>query len=543
MRLDWQPKRRLFTLHDVPDRSALAAEHGLSWSQPSQCLFTDEPYQAVAFRDYATPAAQAQLGPVASEIAASWAMDAPGANWPGYLCPDGLTPYPLQLADLDYIQRRQHTLDGDEMGIGKTPTAIMWGNLLGQGSRQFRGLVICPAMLRLQWADRIRQWSTIPNVSVSALTSSSRGVPQAGGPEDCGVHWTVLSYECARNPGINAAILKSNYDLLVLDESQFLKGPSTGRTRAILGAADRARSIRDTAAHVLALSGTPIPNRPREAYTIASALCPEAIDYMSERAFGNRFNPKKVLRAKGGKVYGQVESTARPHELQARLRACFMTRHLFADAFPQLRLPAYDLVYAEETASVRAALEAEKLLDIDPETFEGADIEILAEVATARKNMGIALAPQVASYCKLLMDGAADKLVVFAWHIEVMDFLQKALDKLGVLRVDGRTTEKAKQNAILQFQNDPGIGVMLGNALTLGTGTDGLQHVCRHAVFAEPDWSPGNIQQCVQRLYRSGQKSTVQADIFVARNSIAERVLATALRKGAVINMALDAKV
>ena len=110
------------------------------------------------------------------------------------------------------------------------------------------------------------------------------------------------------------------------------------------------------------------------------------------------------------------------------------------------------------------------------------------------------------------------------------------------MRVDGSTTEIAKAKAVVAFQTDPRVGVILGNVLSLGTGTDGLQHVSRHVVIAEPDWVTGNNVQMVSRLDRSGQTGQVQADIFVARGSLSERVLAIALRKGSVINKTLDAR-
>ena len=156
--------------------------------------------------------------------------------------------------------------------------------------------------------------------------------------------------------------------------------------------------------------------------------------------------------------------------------------------------------------------------------------------------MGLALAPQVVKYVKMLHAGGDEKIVVFAWHIEVMDILQKGLDKIGVVRVDGRTTETEKAKAVVSFQTDPSIGVILGNVLSLGTGTDGLQHVSRRAVLAEPEWVSGNNEQCFKRLHRAGQQSQVLGDIFVARGSLAEHILGASLRKGRVIHTALDAR-
>lgn len=547
MRLDYQPGSRKFTLFvDRADAPAVMKEHGLDYSVPASspqeaCLFTAEPFAACAFAAYATPLALAELAAPLAQIRASWALEPQSASWPDHLKPDAMTPYPLQLADLEYAAARRNTLVADEPGVGKTPTAIMRANLMAHADRrpeQFRALAIVPASIRLQWGERIRQWSTIPDTQVSVVSTSSRGVPPTSSP----IHWTVVSYDTARAPAIFKALFANSYDLLVLDEAHYLKSPSAARTRSIFGAPDRSTHLSARARHILPLTGTPIPNRPREAFILARSLCPDSIDFASERRFNERFNPRATRENKAGRVIGVREGAGRYHELQARLRASFMVRHLFADAFPQLRLPIYDLVYADDTAPVRAALEAEKLLDIDPETFTGIDGKIDGAVSTARKMMGLALAPQIVQYVKMLHAGGDEKIVVFAWHIEVMDILQKGLDKLGVVRVDGRTSETQKAKAVVSFQTDPKIGVILGNVLSLGTGTDGLQHVCRRAVLAEPEWVSGNNEQCFKRLHRSGQTGQVLGDIFVARGSLAEHILGASLRKGRVIHSSLDAR-
>jgi SWI/SNF-related matrix-associated actin-dependent regulator 1 of chromatin subfamily A len=132
---------------------------------------------------------------------------------------------------------------------------------------------------------------------------------------------------------------------------------------------------------------------------------------------------------------------------------------------------------------------------------------------------------------------------VFAWHIAVLDILQSRLHHLGVLRVDGGTSAKGKEAAVRRFQSDPYIRVILGNVLSLGTGTDGLQSVASHALIAEASWVPGENIQCFDRLDRGGQRRQVQGDIFVAPGSISEYVLASALRKGRVIEQALDRRI
>jgi len=259
---------------------------------------------------------------------------------------------------------------------------------------------------------------------------------------------------------------------------------------------------------------------------------------MSQRSFEARFNPRS-REFINGRIF-VAEEIGRVPELQARLRANFMTRHLKEQVMHDLNLPVYDLVHALETGPVKQALEVERLLDIDPNTFTGATADILGAIATARRVMGIALAPQVVNYVNMLLEGGEHKIVVFAWHVEVLDILEKGLISAGTVRVDGSTPPKLRELNVRRFIEDPSIGVILGNTLTLGTGTDGLQRASNHAIIAEPDWVPGNNVQCFDRLNRGGQRRTVHGEIFVAPGSLAERVLATALGKMAVLQNALD---
>jgi len=300
--------------------------------------------------------------------------------------------------------------------------------------------------------------------------------------------------------------------------------------------------LADRAARVLALTGTPLPNRPREAYTLARHLCWEAIDFLSEQKFNERFNPMRQNTTTTGKLWVD-ERVGRASELQNRLRGNFMARHAKREVMTQLKMPVFDLIQVEETKAVKAALAAERLLDIDPETFAGADADVLGHIAAARRMMGVAMAPQVADYLDMLIRGAEDKLVVFAWHIEVLDILCAKLGKYGIVRVDGRDSAVAKDRKVRSFIQDPTKHLLLGNVLSLGTGTDGLQDVANHALLAEADWVHGNNVQCFDRLDRGGQREQVQGDIFVAPGSIAEKVLASALRKAQITHRALDRRI
>lgn len=543
MKLDYNPSKRLFFLR-VPragnDVQALIREHGLDFSTPASTtneavLFTSEPYAAASFGAYATPAAREQLGGILAAIASSWKATS-GAN---FACPSDRELWEFQKADIAYALERKGTIIGDQPGLGKTPVAICFGNEI----RAKRVLAIVPASIRIQWVKRIREWTTLPwNAVIHPIMHGRSGVhPDAA--------WTVVSYDLARVPAIWQALARQHYDLLVLDEAHFLKTIDSRRTRSVFGGGDNpaAEALAHRSERILALTGTPLPNRPREAYTLARALNWDSIDWLSEDGFRDRFNPSMMMERMNpitGKMTRFIDERSGRHgELQNRLRANIMVRHLKREVLPQLKLPVFDIIEMDDTGPVRQALAAEKLLDIDPENIAGADAAVLGHIAAVRKMMGVALAPQIADYIDMIMNGGEEKLVVFAWHIEVMNILEKAWRKHGIVRIDGSTGAVRKQRLVEEFINNPEIGICLGNLLSMGTGTDGLQQVASHAIIAEPDWTPGNNEQAFDRLDRGGQTRQVQGDILVAPGSIAARVLASALRKHQTTHKALDRSV
>jgi SWI/SNF-related matrix-associated actin-dependent regulator 1 of chromatin subfamily A len=541
VKLDYNKANETFILK-VPrggEVKTLMREHGLDFSASgsTSCeavLFTKDQYAAATFADYASDDALLQLGPILFEIGESWRATS-SAN---IAVPADQELWPFQKANVEYALRRRNTLVGDQPGLGKTPTAIAFCNEV----KAKKVLVICPANIRLQWHKRIQEWTTQPwpaSRSIHTILKGTNGT-------NPGAAWTIVSYDLARTEAIGKHLAMEHYDVLILDEPHYLKEVDAQRTRAVFGGGRNPLfpPLAERAERILGLTGTPLPNRPREAYTLARGLCFDSIDWASEEKFKFRYNPSRRGETPSGKIFVD-ERTGRHAELQNRLRAWFMTRHVKhgpRGVMQQLHMPIYDLIQVEETRSVKQALAAESLLDIDPEKLEGADMTMLGHIAAVRRMMGIAMAPQIADYVEMLLDGGEEKLVLFAWHIEVMNILEKRLEKHGIVRMDGSTGAAKKDRLVKEFIANPRIKIALGNTLTMGTGTDGLQAVCNHALIAEPSWVPGDNQQCFDRLDRGGQTRQVQGDIFVAPGSVAEKVLSAALRKNKVTHKALDAQ-
>lgn len=496
-------------------------------------LFTSNPY-AVADLEGAE-----SLEPLRREILLSHALE--GEPVIGSV-PADKELWPYQNAALRYILKREGGLLAEPMGLGKTSVSIAFCNALGLK----RVLVVVPASLRLQWQSAVKRWSTIEKVKVSAMLETRQGINPAA-------HYQIVSYDACTNADIHRAISRHEWDCIILDEGHYCKSVDAARTRAIFGALrdkmfrpangrQKVPALRSRTKRLLILTGTPALNRPSELFSLVNALDPECIDFSSFDAFKMKYNPQQEWTGRGG-ARRQTESVMNETELQNRLRANIMTRHEKKSVLTQLKPPRFSLVCVEPTGEIRQALKSENLIDMDlaAQGFHG-NAELLAHVAEARRLMGEAIAPQAARYLKDVLDGSDEKIVVFGWHINVLNILEAAFKPYGCVRVDGSKSVVNRQKSVDAFMSDGKVRVFLANLQTGGTGVDGLQTVSSRVFIVEPDWVPEQNMQAVARLDRIGQANVVQAEIFIAPGSITERILVKALEKMNVLSRVLNKK-
>jgi SNF2 family DNA or RNA helicase len=240
----------------------LMAYRGLTFSTSASTrehavLFTPNPYALADLADPASPT----LGAYRRQIDLSRALDGKGTT----RLPPGRELWDFQKATLDYLLSRRGGIDGDQPGLGKTPTAIAYCN----DREAQRVLVICPASVRIQWGERIKEWSTVPNVKTSVMLRVKDGIHPTA-------HYQVISYDAARNPAIIRAISKYKWDVLICDEAHKMKNIEALTTRAILGNSRgeyqhgeiKVPAIAKHCREHLALTGTLLLNRPSEAYVL-----------------------------------------------------------------------------------------------------------------------------------------------------------------------------------------------------------------------------------------------------------------------------------
>jgi SNF2 family DNA or RNA helicase len=124
-----------------------------------------------------------------------------------------------------------------------------------------------------------------------------------------------------------------------------------------------------------------------------------------------------------------------------------------------------------------------------------------------RQATGIAKAPYVAAFVRMLL-ASEERVLLFGWHKAVYSLWRDALKEFEPVFFTGDENAAEKESAKRAFVK--GSSRVLVMSLRSGAGLDGLQGVCRCAVFGELDWSPGVHDQCLGRIWRPGQADTVR---------------------------------
>jgi SWI/SNF-related matrix-associated actin-dependent regulator of chromatin subfamily A-like protein 1 len=474
-------------------------------------------------------------------------------------CPAGRSYLPFQRAGiayaLDVMAQGRGVLIGDEMGLGKTIQAI--GILNSLADRFARTLVVCPASLRLNWAREIQAWAVAPLQVAIVTGGSSTDVDIVHRPDEPRGEVVIINYDLLRK---HRASLRAGrpYDLLIVDEAHYLKSAKAQRTVEVLGKWDRDESKRVApipAERRIFLTGTPLPNRPAELYTLAKA--------MDHETFGNWRRYHTTYCAATQTRWGwDVSGASNLDELQDLLRRRVMVRRLKRDVLTELPakrrqvidIPANGLgpmvakqrKAAEASEAKLAALRAARdAAEVDSVEYRAA-VEALTEAAQVafeemsreRHELALAKLPKAAEY---IVEASEDQpVVVMAHHLDVIERLQSALTEAGrrVVTLTGETSMADRQAAVDSFQAGEA-DVFIGNIQAAGVGITLTRSSL--VIFFELDWVPGNISQAEDRCHRIGQHDSVLVQHLVIDGSLDATMARTLVEKQEVLDAALDA--
>lgn len=334
--------------------------------------------------------------------------------------------------------------------------------------------------------------------------------------------------------------LAGRYNLIVVDESHYIKDASAKRTKAALPILKEARRC-------VLLTGTPALNRPKEIFTQLSALLPSAKikmrDFGERYCAGNRFDK-----------YGGAQNL---DELHSLLRGSVMVRRLKADVLTQLPKKRRQQVFLmldgpakRELADLEKQLEAIKsavsqsvarnIASGGAVAVSGSRMDENRAIMEMYRRTAELKTKAVQDYVEMMLDGG-QKFLVFAHHTVLLDAIEQVCSRRKTckyIRIDGKTPSSERSKLVNSFQNEENVKVAILSIRAAGVGL--TLTAASIVVFAEMTWTPGEIIQAEDRAHRIGQASSVNVYFLHVKQSVDDIIWASVQSKLENVGQALD---
>ncbi len=401
----------------------------------------------------------------------------------------------------------------DDMGLGKTLQALAWLLWLKQrhGRKSKPALVICPASVLHNWRREAEKFT--PEMKVLVLESGAarhnlrKQIP----------HFDIVVTNYALLRRDLEELLKFEFQVLVLDEAQFIKNPTAQVTQCVKQLQAQQR---------LALTGTPLENRLLDLWSIVDFIQPtylgtqvdfnETYESPREDSATQRINRRRLsakLRPLMLRRLKQQVAKDLPDRIEER-RDCELGPDQRKLYLAELRRSRDQVMQALQTKGlaqsrmhVLAALTRLRQICCHPqlvgnETPSG-KTETLFEL----------LEP-------LLEKG--EKVLVFSQFVEMLKLLERECENRQFVTHILTGNTKDRQEVVRAFQEDQRPCVFLLSLRAAGTGLN--LTTASYVILYDPWWNPAVEAQAIDRTHRIGQTRTVNAYRLISPGTVEEKI-------------------
>lgn len=407
-----------------------------------------------------------------------------------------------------------------EPGLGKTYCSLLWSHW-NPDVRPM--IVVCPASIKWQWE---RECSTHFGYLADVLEGMK---PFEEGEMRTNHPIVIINYDILK-PWMEY-LLDLNPKLIVFDECHYLCNRSAKRTKL-------AARLASKVPHVIALSGTPLTNRPAELWPILNMLRPDkfskfwdyAEDYCAPvfRHFGWEFKGATNLEQLHKKLtkYVMIRKTKKEifTQLPAKIRSVIPVKMIKEKEYIAAEKDIISWLGKHSPEKARKAKKAEKLVKFG----------YLKRLAAKLK------LNSCYEWIDNFLEDTGKKLVIFCIQKEVVNHLKERYTTSCVV-VNGEVGKTERQKAVDQFISNRHTRLFIGNIQAAGLGLDGLNRATDSVAFLEMEWTPGKNSQAEDRVY--GRLSDLHgANIFylVAHGTVEERLARLIQQKQRILDSTLD---
>jgi SNF2 family DNA or RNA helicase len=343
-------------------------------------------------------------------------------------------------------------------------------------------LVICPGTLIENWRREINKFSSGLNY---LLHSGSLRAGTAAKISDYDV--VITSYDALVRD--HAMLSSISWNLVIVDEAQFIKNPSAQRSVRCKGLPRK---------FGIAISGTPLENRLLDLWSLTEFAEPGL--FGSESQFENEFESDP-----NGAV--EVNRIIRPILLRRKLDD-------IEHQLPEMVVIDHPIIWPEELNKVYEDVRNEAIREF---AYAGGLVATgrLRKLTTHPLLMDIGpsdmtvLSPKYSLALEIVSELFAneEKCLIFASYQKIIDLITSDIQirypMAFVKSLDGRTPKEERIPLVDQFNEFQGSGVLICNPIVAGAGLNivGANHVIHYNL----EWNPAKEDQATFRVYRNGQ--------------------------------------
>jgi SNF2 family DNA or RNA helicase len=413
--------------------------------------------------------------------------------------------YGFQRVGVNFVKRAGgRALIADEPGSGKTAQSIAYSYLQG-----LKTLIICPKSVKIHWTREIEKMTG----QKSCIWEAQERIGHIDN------QWHISHYEIMDRH--KEELQKLKFDCLVVDEATKIKNRKTKMAKAIFGDGRAKKQYPGfKAKHVLFLTGTPILNRPVEAFVL--------LNYLDKNRFNNLWH---FIHKYGG---WKGDEPRNLEDLRERTKELIIRRRK-KDTDPDLPPKQRNDLYIELTPIDRK--EYNILLDNLFRKWNVLGKPTVAEMSKIQEFLSTKKLPRMIEMVDELIDNDRSVLI-FSCYLKPLHELHKYYKEKAVM-LYGTMTSEERQESIDALRNKTA-KIGLFSIRAGGLGIDGLQDSIDTALFMDLDWVPATHEQAEDRIHRKGQKSKVQAFYFICDDTIDQYMRDILSAKQHIIDTVLD---
>ena len=409
----------------------------------------------------------------------------------------------------------------DDMGLGKTLQTICALVHLWEEKKVKRALVAAPTSLLGNWQQEFKRFAPeVPTLLYHGPTRKLSEEPVV-----------ITSYGILRSD--QDEIVKTGFDLVVLDEAQNIKNPTAAQTQAVYRLASTPFRI--------ALSGTPVENRLLELWSIFRFLNPGLLG--SQIEFVEHFaRPIEFLGDR--EVSKRLRQVVAPFVLRREKRdpsiVPDLPQKIERDEWCMLT-PNQASLYQRVIDEVMGRIEGSEGIERKGLVLKLMLLlkQICDHPALYHKHL-TGKAEESGKFLRLVelleeIRSQGEKVLIFSQFRSMGEIICSETARLfgeRPLFLHGGVPRKRREEMVALFERDHNPFAFV---LSLKAGGTGLNLVsATHVIHYDLWWNPAVEVQATDRAYRIGQRETVMVHRLLTKHTLEEKINQLLLKKKAL---------